>query len=144
MPNGFAFVHPIEVRFRDCDAMGHVNHAVYFTYFEQCRLLFWRALTGKPNPLTSIILAHAECDYRAPAHFGDRLEVRTRLAAIGRSSVTMTYQLVNVETLQTVADGKAVLVSYDYDARASRPLPEGTRALLERVQSSQESAEASE
>jgi len=34
--------HRLSVRFRDCDAMGHVNHAVYFTYFEQCRLTFWR------------------------------------------------------------------------------------------------------
>jgi acyl-CoA thioester hydrolase len=137
MSKDFAFTHPIEVRFRDCDAMGHVNNSVYFTYFEQCRLLFWRKLTGAPNPLTSIILAHAECDFRAPAHFGDPLEVRTRLAAIGRSSVTMTYDLVNLGTNQTVAEGKAVLVSYDYQTRASRPLPPGTRALLEEVQRAQ-------
>ncbi len=141
MPKGFAFTHPVEVRFRDCDAMGHVNNAVYFTYFEQCRLLFWRRLTGVPNPLTSIILAHSECDYRAPAHFGDRLEVRTRLAAIGRSSVTMSYELANLATGRTVADGKAVLVSYDYQARASRPLPAATRALLEEVQRAQDAEE---
>ena len=58
MAKGFAFTHPVEVRFRDCDAMGHVNNAVYFTYFEQCRLLFWRKLTGAPNPLTSICLLY--------------------------------------------------------------------------------------
>ncbi len=133
MAEGFAFVHPIEVRFRDCDAMGHVNNSVYFTYFEQCRLLFWRTLTGAPNPLTTIILAHAACDFRAPAHFGDRLEVRTRLTRVGRASVTMGYVLVNLAGGRTIAEGQAVLVSYDYETGRSRPLPEPTRALLDDV-----------
>jgi acyl-CoA thioesterase FadM len=71
-----AYRHRLSVRFRDCDAMGHVNHAVYFTYLEQCRLTFWRELTGKGAPNTRVIVARAECDYRAPAFFGDELEVR--------------------------------------------------------------------
>src|SRR5215467_1838882 len=81
-------------RFRDCDAMGHVNHAVYFTYLEQCRLTFWRELTGGPSPHTRVIIAHAECDYVAPAHFGDEVEIRVRVGAIGRSSFTLEYEIV--------------------------------------------------
>src|SRR5262245_15233592 len=65
----YAYCHRLSVRFRDCDAMGHVNHAVYFTYLEQCRLTFWREMTGAPAPHTRVIIAHAECDYLAPAHF---------------------------------------------------------------------------
>ena len=38
----FAFSIRLDVRFRDCDSQGHVNNAVFFTYLEQCRLLFWR------------------------------------------------------------------------------------------------------
>jgi YbgC/YbaW family acyl-CoA thioester hydrolase len=37
------FTHQLEVRFRDCDAMGHVNNAVYLTYLEQARFAHWRA-----------------------------------------------------------------------------------------------------
>ena len=69
--SGFAYRHRLSVRFRDCDAMGHVNHAVYFTYLEQCRLTFWREVTGAPSPHTRVIIARAECDYRSAAHFGD-------------------------------------------------------------------------
>jgi acyl-CoA thioester hydrolase len=133
MPGRFAFSHPIEVRFRDCDAMGHVNNAVYFSYFEQCRLMHWRALTGGPSPLTSIIIARTECDYRSPARFGDRLDVATRIASIGGSSVTMAYEIRQQASGRLVAEGKAVLVSYDYHAGASRPFPPETRALLERA-----------
>ena len=80
MPTDFAHTRRVEARFRDCDAMGHVNHALYFTFMEQCRLPFRHRLTGAANPATRTILAHAECDHRAPAHFGDQLEVRTSRA----------------------------------------------------------------
>jgi acyl-CoA thioester hydrolase len=125
-----AYRHRLGVRFRDCDAMGHVNHAVYFTYFEQCRLTFWRELTGTPSPHTRVIIARAECDYRAPAHFGDELEVRLGVGEIGRSSFTLRYQIVKGESGQLVANGSTVMVSYDYAANTSVPLPAETLALL--------------
>src|ERR1700704_666751 len=113
MPD-FAYRHRLPVRFRDCDAMGHVNHAVYFTYFEQCRLTFWREQTGAPSPHTRVIIARAECDYRSPAHFGDVLEIALRIGEIGRSSFTLRYEIVNVATETVVAVGSTVMVSYDY------------------------------
>ena len=133
MSTDFAYRHRLSVRFRDCDAMGHVNHAVYLTYFEQCRLTFWREVTGTPSPHTRVIIARAECDYRAPAHFGDELEVGVNVAAIGRSSFTLEYEIVQAVSGQLVAGGKTVMVSYDYAAGAAIPLPDATRALLERI-----------
>ena len=128
-----AYRHRLGVRFRDCDAMGHVNHAVYFTYFEQCRLTFWREVTGTPSPHTRVIIARAECDYRAPAHFGDELEVRIGIGEIGRSSFTLLYEIVQAGDGRLVAAGKTVMVSYDYAAGASTPLPDATRSLLDRL-----------
>jgi acyl-CoA thioester hydrolase len=136
MPIDFAYRHRLSVRFRDCDAMGHVNHAVYFTYLEQCRLTFWRELTGTPSPHTRAIIARAECDYRAPAHFGDELEVRVNIGEIGRSSFTLVYEIVQAGSDRLVASGKTVMVSYDYAAGASVPLPAATRRLLEKAKGS--------
>jgi acyl-CoA thioester hydrolase len=133
MPSEYAFRHRLQVRFRDCDAMGHVNHAVYLTYFEQCRLTFWRELTGAPSPHARVIIARAECDYRSPAHFGDELEIGINVGEIGRSSFTLTYGIAKVAGGQAVAMGKTVMVSYDYAAGKSVPLPAEARALLERV-----------
>ena len=115
--------------------MGHVNHAVYFTYLEQCRLTFWRDLTGWPSPHTRVILARAECDYRAPAHFGDELEVRLKVGEIGRSSFVLAYEIVTVVADRVIATGKTVMVAYDYDAAKSVPVPPETRALLESIRS---------
>ena len=133
MPIDFAYRHRLSVRFRDCDAMGHVNHAVYFTYLEQCRLTFWRELTGTPSPHTRIIIARAECDYRAPAQFGDELEVRVNVGEIGRSSFTLVYEVVQAGSDRLVASGKTVMVSYDYETGSSMPLPDATRSLLDRL-----------
>jgi acyl-CoA thioester hydrolase len=130
----YAYRHRLAVRFRDCDAMGHVNHAVYFTYLEQCRLTFWREITGGPSPHTRVIVARAECDYRAPAHFGDELDVGLRVAEIGRTSFTLAYDVTEAQSGRTIANGRTVMVSYDYAAARPVELPAPTRALLERLQ----------
>jgi acyl-CoA thioester hydrolase len=128
-----AFVHRLDVRFRDCDSMGHVNNAVFFTFFEQCRLTFWRQATGAASPLSRVIVAHAECDYRAPAHFGDELEIRMQIGELRTSSFVLSYQIVNSTTGQHLADGKTVMVTYDYENGRSIPIPQATRAFLERL-----------
>jgi len=113
--------------------MGHVNHAVYFTYLEQCRLTFWREITGAASPHTRVVIARAECDYRAPAHFGDELEIRVRVAGIGRSSFTLEYEIVQTARAERLAVGRTVMVAYDYETARSMLLPDETRALLERL-----------
>jgi acyl-CoA thioester hydrolase len=133
MSSDYVYRHRLSVRFRDCDAMGHVNHAVYFTYFEQCRLTCWREQTGAPSPHARVIIARAECDYRAPAHFGDELEIRLEVGEIGRSSFTLKYQIVQAASEALVALGSTVMVVYDYPSGKSVPLPDAARELLERL-----------
>ena len=113
--------------------MGHVNHAVYFTYFEQCRLTCWRELTGSPHPHTRVIIARAECDYRSQAVFGDELEIWMRVGAVGRSSFTLRYDIRRVTDDRRVADGATIMVSFDYDAGRPTALPDATRELLSRL-----------
>jgi acyl-CoA thioester hydrolase len=131
--HGFPFRHRLVARFSDCDPMGHVNHATYFTYFEQCRLTWWRHLgstAGLPGATT--VIAHAECDYRASAVAHDQLEVRLRLGAIGRASITLTYEIVNAVTGALLAEGRTVNVTLDPATREPIPVPDVTRTLLER------------
>jgi len=131
------FRMPLEVRFRDCDAMGHVNNAVYLTYFEQCRLVFWRAVTGEIAPNVSVIVARTECDYRAPAYFGDPLEITCDVADIGRSSFTLTQRAEHAESGKLLAESKTVVVTYDYQASRSIPISDAFRQRLEAHRSSQ-------
>jgi acyl-CoA thioester hydrolase len=142
------FVHRLQVRFRDCDPMGHVNNAVYFTYLEQTRLAHWQTSWGfaprpaqsrlrsseswtstEPPDLLGVIIAHAECDYRRAARFGEMLEVRMRVATIGRTSFTYDYEIVDAQG-QIVATARTVQVMYDYAEEKPVPIPDNIRALL--------------
>jgi acyl-CoA thioester hydrolase len=126
------FEHEIEVRFRDCDAMGHVNNAVYLTYLEVARFAWWRRAFG-PSGLTDhgFIVARVEIDYRKPALPGERLLVRLRVDAVGRSSFTVAYEVLNTRTRELVAEARSVQVAFDYAQGKSVPLSEDLRAKLE-------------
>ena len=128
------FSHRLEVRFRDCDAMGHTNNAVYLTYLEQARFAHWRSLWGFGTPqlppgLPGVILARAECDYRRPAKYGDILEIRLTVAEIGRTSFRYEYEIVD-EAGRTVVTAKTVQVMYDYTTEKPVTIPDEIRALL--------------
>ena len=119
------FSHQLVVRFRDCDAMGHVNNAVYLTYLEEARFAHWRALE-KEAVVPGVILARVEVDYRKPAKFGDRLEIRIDLERIGTTSLTYLYAIENQDG-ERIADARSVLVSYDYAAGKPMAVPEEIR-----------------
>lgn len=120
--------HRLPVRFRDCDPLGHANNAVYLTYLEQARFTLWRAQLGYVARPSSggrrgegMIMARAEIDFRAQARYGDELEVRLDLAAVGRSSFAYEYEIVRVSDNATIATARTVQVWYDYDQ--SKPVP---------------------
>ena len=127
------FTHQIEVRFRDCDAMGHVNNAVYLTYLEQARFAHWRAngLAGRTldsapadgggaAAIPGVIVARVEIDYRQAARHGDVLRVHVGVAAIGRTSFTYEYEIVDAADA-LIATARTVIVRFDYGA--GRPVP---------------------
>jgi acyl-CoA thioester hydrolase len=122
---------PIEVRFRDVDAMGHVNNAVYLTYFENARIAYWKALgLNRPRGEVAYVLARAECDFRSQATLEDTLVCDVRVASFGRHSFTFEYLLREAASGRTVAEGRTVQVVYDYAARAVRPLDDDLKQAI--------------
>jgi acyl-CoA thioester hydrolase len=118
----FPHVRRERVRFRDCDAMGHVNNAVYSTYLEEARI-------GVLGGLSAFILARVEIDFRAELRMGEEVEVRTRCGRIGTKSFDLEH--VISAGARVVAEARSVLVSYDYKRGTSVPIPDELRARLE-------------
>jgi acyl-CoA thioester hydrolase len=126
--NGFRFVFPIEVRFRDIDAIGHVNNAVFLTYLESARIAYWLELTGRDGLAgMDMILARVEIDYRSPAGYREQLDVGARIASLRRSSFTMEQRIVERTSQRLVAEARNVCVHYDYRAGRSQPIPDDLR-----------------
>jgi acyl-CoA thioester hydrolase len=134
----FRFRHQVRVQFRDCDLLGHVNNAVYFTYMEEARLAYWRELTGDfpHDRLPGLILARAECDYIRPIRPGERIDVWMGTTKIGRTSVAIDCEMVD-ERGNAVAKGKTVVVAYDYPSSKPVPVPDWARARIEEYEGRQ-------
>jgi acyl-CoA thioester hydrolase len=125
---GYPFVYRDVVRFRDVDGMGHVNNAVFLTYMESARIAYLSALGAGANPQRSLILARAEVDFRSPIAFGEDVEVGVRTSRIGTKSFELQYEVRADGRL--AAEGKSVLVGYDYGRGASVEIPAEWREWL--------------
>lgn len=128
---GFRVATTLVPRFRDTDAMGHLNNAVYLTYFEVARTAYWTELTGTRNyHEVPFILAHTTIDFRSPAFVYEVLEVGTRVARIGRSSFECQYRVAEQASDRLVCEGRSVQVIFDYAKGASYPMPDELRARI--------------
>jgi acyl-CoA thioester hydrolase len=115
------FSTDIEIRFRDVDVMGHVNNAVYFTYFEYGRVkFFYSAFQKEKFPGFAFILAHVSCDFIQPVTLDDRLTLQMWVKEIGGKSFKFHYQLVSADDPAVIfATGESVQVCFDYEKNVS-------------------------
>ena len=135
-PDDFRVAAPIAVRFRDMDGMGHVNNAVFLTYFEVARAHYWRAALHEEEMtrLRTYVVARAEVDYRSPVTLSDDLVCHVRVASFGTRSFAMEYLMVEKKSGRVVAEGRTVQAMYDYEAGGSRPLDETLKEAVRRFE----------
>jgi len=119
----------VDVRFRDIDAMNHVNNAVYATYLEQARVEYFSEVVGLDLDEVDTVLASLRIDYGRPIKLGETVEVTVTVPELGDSSIPMEYELRTQEGV--AAEGETVQVAFDPDAGSSRPIPPEWRAEIE-------------
>ena len=122
----------IEIRWRDLDAFGHVNHIVFLTYLEEVRDEWLGRSLGDPALVWSFVIARVEIVYRRELTLEDDVIVaRCVLDGIGTSSVR-TREAVLTRSGELVAEAQAVLVARDESTGSSRPLTDVERVGLAR------------
>lgn len=121
------FEHQVSLRWRDVDALGHVNHAVFLTYLEEGRDAFYtRALGRDPH----YVVARVEIDLRAEVRYADRqLLVRIEVERVGTTSLT-TRETVRTPAGVTAAEARVVTVLWDASARKPMAFTADERARL--------------
>jgi acyl-CoA thioester hydrolase len=118
----------IEIRWRDLDAFGHVNHVVFLTYLEEARDEWLGRTLGDPALVWGFVIARVELDYRRELTQADDVIVaRCALGRVGTSSVATT-EVITTLSGELVAEAQAVLVARDAESGRSRPLSEVERA----------------
>lgn len=144
-PSGdFPFEHPIEVRFVDTDAFGHVNNAVFLSYFEAARAGYYARVTGSPfmtgtNALEhTFVIAEARIAYRSPVLFGEPLKAGVRFAWASRSSFGLEYEIraekSAVGEARVVADGDTLQVMFDVERKRVMRVPADLLELFEKFE----------
>lgn len=126
------FTHPIEVRFRDLDALAHVNNAVLVTFLEHARWQWWHGYLGtRPFGEEGFLIARIEVDYRRPILIEDHPLVEVRVSRIGRTSFDLAYRVLSRKDEAVLAEAKTVQVMMDEGFRRPVPIRNETRAWME-------------
>ncbi len=121
----------IRIRWRDLDAYGHVNNAVYLNYLEEARDAVVQKVLGPVTNTWDFVLARVAIDYRAELTQDDgEVLVRCRLHTIGRASLRTREEVAKLDGTLS-AEAESVVVARDPATGRARPLTEEERAALE-------------
>ena len=129
--NLFRFSTTLEIRWRDLDALGHVNNAVYFTYLEQARVHYLRELGLVPSDPSAIgmILAETSCQFKSPLELGEQVTIYMRVSELRNSSFIVEYRLEGGDG-RLAATARSAQVCYDYQNQRSIPISDQWREII--------------
>lgn len=134
---------PITIRFRDLDALNHVNNAVFITYVEQGRIGYFRKVIGRNHDWSKFgtLLAHTSIDYLKPILLDDELYCDVEIVKMGEKSFEVSFELVVVsDQVNTLcAKGKNVLVCFDNIKMSTALVPDDWRKKVEHFNATGES-----
>lgn len=133
IPTEGVFRTRLRTRFAETDLQGVVHHSVYFVYFEQARVEYFKALgfdfrQARRAGDFDITVAEARCKYLAPAAFDDELEIAVWTSQVRRASFTIDYYICRGDT--PIAYGQTVQAAIDPRTGRPRSLPETMRRVL--------------
>ena len=120
----------ISVRWRDMDAMGHVNNAKYVSYLEEARVRWMLGVEGVSlSDRIAPVVAATNINYRLPIVWPNDIVVELFVERLGNSSVTIGHRIIDQQDEgKLYSDGNVVVVWMDTQTGKSAPLPEAVRA----------------
>lgn len=134
----FRFGVDIPTRWADCDAYGHVNNVIYYSWFDTAvtRMLYERGvLSLHESPLIGLCV-ESKCSFFAPVEFPQTIEARVRLGRIGTKSLVYEVGVFLQDEAAPAASGHFVHVFVDRETRKPAPLSEAMKAALADVAAS--------
>jgi acyl-CoA thioester hydrolase len=129
----------LPVQWGDMDAYGHVNNTVFFRYFESARMAYLDRsgfVAAHAQRRIGAILHSTTCRFRQPIRYPDTVQVGTRSSHVEEDRFTMEYAMVSLDRNAIVAEGTAIIVSFDYAAGKKVGLPDDVRRQLEQIEAS--------
>ncbi len=123
----------IQIRFADIDVLGHVNNAVYLSYFEYTRVYYFEKMLGRKWNWkeSGVLLIKNEVEYVKPVLLTDRPQIEMFIGKIGNKSFTFHYEIRVNGVLYTKA--LSTLVCYNQKENKTIPIPDTMKDSFEQL-----------
>ena len=131
----FNFATTLRVRWTECDAQGIVFNGAYLGYLEIAQAEYFRNLgfsiyrIARRGYFDSAVVK-ADLEFKAPARVDDILELHTRVARIGNTSLTLAVEIYSEKGKKLLTQITAVYVGFHPETETTRPVPAAVRALV--------------
>lgn len=128
MDSAISYKHtlPIQIRFNDVDAQGHVNNSIYFTFYDLGKTTYFQhVMAWNPEDIKiGAVIAHAEVDFLSPLHGHEPVAVQTAVSKVGHKSFNLMQRLINSETQEVKCVCFSVMVAFDVATQQAVEIPE--------------------
>lgn len=134
---GFPVIVDFPIAWGEMDAQQHVNNVVYFRYMENARIAYYDRIGAwelAEKEGIGTVLHSTDCRYRLPLTYPDTVSVGARVIKIEADRFTMEYRVVSHKLGKVAAEGKGVLVAFDFRGNRKTHLPEILRNNMEALE----------
>ena len=115
---------PLQLRFSDIDALGHLNNAMYFNLYDLGKAKYLTAVRGEEVDWNkaNIVVANVNCNFLRPVYFDEHIAVQTQMLSLQERSFKLLQQIVNIDTGEIKSQCTTVMVGFDVAAACSAPI----------------------
>jgi acyl-CoA thioester hydrolase len=114
----------IETRWKDMDALGHINNATFLTYLESGRIELVKKWDFKKPPF---IQASTKIDYLRQLSHPATLQIGQKISRVGHKSFDILTGIFVEGEEEPTAQAVTTLVTFDYESQKTVPVPEVIR-----------------
>jgi acyl-CoA thioester hydrolase len=123
---GSPVILELPVQWGEMDAYGHVNNTVFFRYFESARMAYLQQcgfVESHERDRVGAILHSTTARFRQPLFFPDTVQIGASATEVKEDRFTMAYTVVSLSRNVVIAEGSAIIVSFDYAEGKKTVLP---------------------
>jgi len=128
----FNHTTPIQLRFNDFDALGHVNNSVYFSFYDLGKTSYFNEVL--PDVSVSrevgVVIGHIEVSFLLPVYPEEQVAVETAVIEIGNKSFKLLQHLIDVETNEVKCICQTVMVCFDAKTKTTHPITDQWRMAM--------------
>ncbi len=128
----FNHTTPIQLRFNDFDALGHVNNSVYFSFYDLGKTSYFNEVMPdvSTNREVGVVIGHIEVSFLLPVYPGENVSVETAVVEVGNKSFKLLQRLIDMDTSEVKCICHTVMVCFDAKTKTTRPISDAWRKAM--------------